>query len=505
MKKLPIGIQTFSKIRNENFLYIDKTPHIHEMLNRYSYAFLSRPRRFGKSLLVSTMQELFEGNKTLFKDLFIYDKWNWEEKSPVIKIDFSGTKKEEDLEKVIFDNLYFNAKRLNVKLKDRTDYSISFANLIRDVHEKYKQRVVILIDEYDKPIIDNLNNIDIAVDNKLTLKRFFSNIKPNDEFIKFTFLTGVSKFSQVSIFSDLNNLTDISLMSRFGSICGYTQKDVETKFTDYLEDNDFPKLREWYNGYNFLGDKVYNPFDVLKFIDNDKIYENYWFETGTPSFLINLIQKNKYFLPNLKTIQIEKDTLKSFDVENLNIETILFQSGYLTIKKEIHKRNNYFYELDFPNFEVKNSFNNSLLNLFSESSTKVKISDDLYEIFEQSKLTNLEKVFKKLFSSIPYNNYTKNEIANYEGFYASVIYSYLASLGFELIAEDTFNKGRIDLTLKYENKVYIFEFKTNKEDPIKQIKERKYYEKYSGEIYLIGIVFNTKDRNITDFKWEKFS
>ena len=323
--------------------------------------------------------------------------------------------------------LYFNAKRLNVKLKDRTDYSISFANLIRDVHEKYKQRVVILIDEYDKPIIDNLNNIDIAVDNKLTLKRFFSNIKPNDEFIKFTFLTGVSKFSQVSIFSDLNNLTDISLMSRFGSICGYTQKDVETKFTDYLEDNDFPKLREWYNGYNFLGDKVYNPFDVLKFIDNDKIYENYWFETGTPSFLINLMKKHKYFLPNLKNIQLEKDALKSFDVENLNIETILFQSGYLTIKEEILKNDFYFYYLDFPNKEVRNSFNTYLLNIFIKSSEKSILRSDALQIFTQAKLENLEITFKKLFSSIPYNNYTKNEIANYEGFYASVIYSYLAS------------------------------------------------------------------------------
>ena len=189
----------------------------------------------------------------------------------------------------------------------------------------------------------------------------------------------------------------------------------------------------------------------------------------------------------------------------MNIETILFQSGYLTIKEEILKNDFYFYYLDFPNKEVRNSFNTYLLNIFIKSSEKSILRSDALQIFTQAKLENLEITFKKLFSSIPYNNYTKNEIANYEGFYASVIYSYLASLGFELIAEDTFNKGRIDLTLKYENKVYIFEFKTNKEDPIKQIKERKYYEKYSGEIYLIGIVFNPKDRNITDFKWEKFS
>jgi len=316
-------------------------------------------------------------------------------------------------------------------------------------------------------------------------------------------LTGVSKFSKVSIFSGLNNLTDISLDSQYGAICGYTQNDLETIFQPYLQNVDMGKLKLWYNGYNFFGEKVYNPFDILLFISQGKLYRNYWFETGTPSYLMTLIKDNKYFLPDLNDYEVEDNWANSFDIEDISLETIMLQAGYFTIKKIREERNKLIYLLDFPNMEVRLSFYSYILKLFTKSDMHIKLESCLYEILSTGDIENLENVIRELFASIAYNNFTKNEIASYEGFYASVLYAYFASLGIELIAEDVTNKGRIDLTLKMNNKVYLFEFKVTNEEPLKQIKIKKYYEKYRGEIYIIGIVFDKNERNITKFEWEK--
>ena len=506
LKKLPLGIQTFEKIRTDNYIYIDKTKIAFELITKNSYIFLSRPRRFGKSLFMDTIHNIYEGKQEYFKDLYIYDKWDWETTYPVIKISFAGIfedkKSTKNIIKSILDD---NKKRLNLEFENSDDISIYFKQLIQQANEKYNQRVVVLVDEYDKPILDNIEKIEIAKEIRDILKGFYTQIKDNDQFIKFTMLTGVSKFSKVSIFSGLNNLTDISLDEDYGSICGYTQNDLETVFKEHLKDVNMDELKSWYNGYNFLGEKVYNPYDILLFLQNKKQYANYWFKTGTPSFLINLIKQNKYFVPRMKYLKVEEEIIDSFDIENLSLETIMFQSGYLTINEVIHKRDRYYYLLDFPNKEVRLSFYDYLLQKFV-SNEKIDISDLLYDIFEDGNLKELENTIKRLFSSIAYNNFTNNDIENYEGFYASVIYSYFASLGLELIAEDITNKGRIDLTLKFQNKIYIFEFKVTKGDPLAQIKEKKYYEKYldsKNEVYIIGIVFDPKERNVTDFKYEK--
>ena len=504
LKKLPIGIQTFNKVREGNYLYIDKTEIALDIIENNSYVFLSRPRRFGKSLFLDTLHNIFEAKKGLFEGLYIYDKYDWSKKYPVIKISFSGgIRSLESLSQELFHILNSNQKRLDISCEQKESATICFAELIEKAYLKYNQKVVILIDEYDKPILDNLTNIEQAKIIRDGIRDFYTKIKDSDQYIKFAFLTGVSKFSKASIFSGLNNLTDISLDKRYGNICGYTQNDIETSFIDYLEGVDLAELKKWYNGYNFLGDKVYNPFDILLFINKDKTYNNYWFETGTPTFLINLIKQNRYFLPNFKDIELDETLTNSFDIENLRLETIMFQAGYLTIKEVKRKRNRFKYIMRFPNLEVKMSFFDYILNDLVDIVEKNRVGDNLWDSFEEADLENLKETITKLFASIAYNNFTNNYISSYEGFYASVLYAYFMSLGVEVIAEDVTNKGRIDLSVKFDDFTYIFEFKVSDEDPLAQIKEKKYYEKYSGEVYIIGINFDKKSRSVKKFVWEK--
>jgi hypothetical protein len=506
LKKLPIGVQTFTTIRDakENYLYIDKTSMALELINSHKYYFLSRPRRFGKSLFIDTLHNIFEGNQALFEGLYIHDKYDWTQSYPVIKISWAGDfSTAQDTKEVILAAMRENQKRLGVTCETTTNYALCFKELIASVHEKYKQKVVVLIDEYDKPILDALGNSEVAKANRDILRSLYVMIKESDQYLQFAFLTGVSKFSKASIFSGLNNLDDISLDARYGNICGYTQEEIETQFMPYLEGVDLEELKLWYNGYNFLGDKVYNPFDILLFIQKGKLYRNYWFETGTPTFLINLIKEKEYFLPSFEQLEVEESLTNSFDIDKLSIETLMFQTGYLTIKKMRQLRNRKIkYRLGFPNLEVQMSFFDYILNNTVDRVEKSRISDELWEIFEEAKLDQLEDNLKRLFASIAYNNHTNNTLQNYEGFYASVLYAYFSALGVELIAEDVTNRGRVDLTIKLDNRVYIFEFKVTNENPLEQIKAKQYYQKYSGEIYIIGIRFNTEARNIEAFVWE---
>ena len=503
-KKLPIGKQTFKDVIEENNLYVDKTKIALDLIENYKYVFLARPRRFGKSLFLDTLRELFEGNKILFKGLYAYNHYLWDEKYPVIHISFSGgVHSKQELTEELYSLLDDNKQRLNVECKSIHNINICFKELIQNVYKTYNKKVVILIDEYDKPILDNLSNIKEAQILRDFLRDFYAKIKDADRYIKFAFLTGVSKFSKVSIFSGLNNLTDISLDERYGNICGYTQKDIETQFLPYLEGVDLEKLKKWYNGYNFLGSKVYNPFDILLFIQKNKTYKNYWFETGTPRFLLTLIKKQNYFLPAFENLEADEQLLNSFEIEDLSLETVMFQTGYLTIKAKEESFPGVRYHLGFPNREVQMSFNDYILQHFMNKNQKDSIRFALFNLLEKADLKSLEGLIIRLFANIAYNNFTKNEIAHYEGFYASVLYAYFASLGLKIIAEDVTNLGRIDLTIQFEDKTYIFEFKVSGEAPLKQIKEMKYYQKYNGDVYIIGIVFDQKKRNIDQFVWEK--
>ena len=505
LKKLPIGIQTFSHIVKQNYLYIDKTKMALELIEEYKYVFLSRPRRFGKSLFLDTLQEIFEGNKEIFEGLYIYDKYKFEN-YPVIKIDWAGDFKTlRSTKEVATRILEKNQERLGIKCKPSDNIGICLDRLIQEAYKKYQKPVVILIDEYDKPILDNIDNTQRANENRDLLKSIYIQLKSNDRYIKFAFLTGITKFSKASIFSGLNNLEDISLTPTFGNICGYTQKDVESSFLSYLKDVDLARVKEWYNGYNFLGDSVYNPFDILKFIKNGHICKNYWWESGSPYGLIEILKNKNYYLPSLQNLRTNEMLLNSFDITDIQLEGLLFQAGYLTIDYVEDKRNRLEYILKVPNMEVQISLNELFIRYMS-GGVNIDIRNSIYDALQDANLQEFKNQLVSLFASIPYNNYTKNSISHFEGYYSSVIYAYLASLGLNMVAEDVSNTGRIDLTLMFEEKVYIVEFKVGSADALQQIREKKYYQKYLKsykQIYLIGINFDENEKNISNFKWEK--
>jgi hypothetical protein len=511
LKKLPIGIQTFRKIREEDYLYIDKTDIAYELINSYSYSFLSRPRRFGKSLFLDTLRNIFEGNKELFEGLAIYDKWDWDVKYPVIKISWDGRNRSiEDLKSNTRSFIKDNQRRLNIVCDEPLDNPTCFKELIQKAYAKHKQQVVILIDEYDKPILDVIEDVEQAKEHREYIKGLYSTIKGCDEYVKFAFLTGVSKFSKASIFSGLNMLTDISLDEDYGNICGYTQDDIETSFLSYLDGVDMERMKNYYNGYNFLKDDIYNPFDTLQFIANKFKYKNYWFATGTPTYLIKLIKENNYYLPNLLDLTVGEELLDSFDVENIRLEVILYQAGYLTID-EIQTNDMLDiteYKLKVPNKEVQLSLNNFILEFLYNQQNINKTKVSIFQTLQSVKLDDLKDTLVSLFASIPHNNYTKNKIQNYEGHYASILYVYFASLGIKIIGEDVTNLGRIDLTLFVEDKIYILEFKVDgkKGEALQQIKDKEYAQKYLShqkDIYLVGIEFSKEKKNIVNFEWER--
>ena len=508
MKKLPIGIQTFRKIREGNYLYIDKTKELLNIIENYQYVILSRPRRFGKSLFLDTLKETFEGNKELFKGLYIYDKYNFE-KYPVIKISWSGSLKSlKAVNETAHKILKQNQRLLNVKCDNYEFPENCFADLIQKTYERYRKPVVILIDEYDKPILDNIENIEKAKEIREFLREFYTVIKDNDAYIKFAFLTGVSRFSRVSIFSGLNNLVDISLNPKYAYICGFTHNDLTKRFKEYLRDVNLEEVKKWYNGYNFLGEeKVYNPFDILLFLDNNKEFDNYWFKSGTPTFLIKLLENRNYNTLEFENLQVSSSILDSFDIENIEVETIMFQAGYLTIKSVKKRVGRKTFVLTFPNFEVKMSFNNYLLAyLTKDIPKKEKIQDTLCDVLENVELGKLKDVLTSIYASIPYQLFIKKDIRESENYYQVVLYMYLAGSGIDVIAEDNTDKGRIDLTAIVIDKVYIFELKTDeKQEPLNQIIEKKYFEKYLDykDVYIVGIQIDKKSKNVKEITWRK--
>ncbi len=511
---MPIGVQDFKEIREGDYLYIDKTHLIHKLITEGKYYFLSRPRRFGKSLLVSTLKYLFQGEKELFKGLYIYDKYDFP-KHPVILISFSGEMRSpEELKRRIWRLLEANQKELGVECKETENYSNCFDELIRGTYEKYNQKVVILIDEYDKAILDNLDQMEVAKENRNILRGLYSIIKDMDPYIRFAFLTGVSKFSRAGIFSGLNNLKDISLYPAFGNMLGITQAELEEHFGELFRENgvELEKVKEWYNGYNFLGDLVYNPFDLLLFIDDGMgrgrfVFDTYWFTSGTPKFLIDVIDNGNFYIPELSGLKVDKIVLDSFDIDNIRPEVLLFQTGYLTIDKEIiTEEEDIEYLLRLPNKEVSRALSKILIEYLAH-----RIDDqarkNIHRILRSGEVDGLRRELECLFASIPYHHHIRNEMAKNEGYYTSVVYAYLQSVADRVIGEDVTSKGRADVVVMIRDKVYIFEIKVDSsESPPKQIKERQYYKKYENQgkdIYLVGINIDSKEKNISAFEWER--
>jgi len=513
-RKLPIGIQTFREIREDNCYYVDKSGMAVDLIQTGKAYFLSRPRRFGKSLFLDTLKELFEGNQALFTGLAAEPVWDWGKKFPVIRVSFSDgvLQSRAELDQRIQGILRVNRELLGVPRSPElpeSDIAGNFSDLIRQTHQASGQRAVVLIDEYDKPILDNIDNPAVATEMRDGLKNLYSVLKGSDEHLKFVFLTGVSKFSKVSLFSGLNNLTDITLEERYSALCGYTDEDVDSVFAAELPGLDRQQIRDWYNGYNWLGISVYNPFGLLQLFRTRQILPH-WFETGTPTFLIKLLQKRQFFTPDLSRIVATDELLSTFDVDNIPVEALMFQAGYLTIDTVRRRPGRMQLTLKYPNLEVQSALNTSLLQSLTGSlSLPGPQITRLYDLLHAQDFAGLKTLFHAFYASIANDWYRKNEMAGYEGYYASIFYCYFAALGVNIKLEDPTNLGRVDMTVLCNGQVFLFEFKVVEMNPdgraLQQLKDMAYADKYRAlgqPIHLVGVEFSKASRNIAGFEVE---
>ena len=511
--RLPIGIQTFQEIREDGHYYVDKTPHILELVERGKHYFLSRPRRFGKSLLLDTTKELFEGNRALFAGLHAdgRGRWDWDARYPVVRISFGAGNfaAEGELEARTAEMLLALEEEHDAGDGAKTAAG-RLGNILRAIHRRAGQRVVLLVDEYDKPILDALEAPRLARANRDYLRGLYSVVKDSDAHIRLSLIAGVSKFSKVSLFSGLNNLRDITLDPRYATICGYTESDLDGVFAPELPGLDRERIREWYNGYSWLADeKVYNPFDILLLFETRR-YRAHWFETGTPRFLLDTLLRRCVGPVELEGMVASEELVSRFDVGDIATEALLFQAGYLTIAEERERQGRVSYLLRFPNREVRESLNRSLLRHLTRDPAQEATTDRLYDLLEAGDVEGLGALVHAFYAGIPHQWYTNNAIARYEGFYAAVFYAYFASLGLDVTVEDSTNRGRLDMAVRFGDAMYLFEFKVVEQAgagaALAQLKDRRYAEKYAGtgtRVYLIGVEFSSATRNIAAFDVER--
>ncbi|MDZ7896844.1 MAG: AAA family ATPase [Arcicella sp.] len=502
IQRYPVGIQDFSEIRTGGYVYVDKTPFIEALINQGKFYFLSRPRRFGKSLFVSALHYLFQGRKELFEGLFIEDKWDWSVTNPVIKISFSNIgHKTMGLEKAIHGSLDKTAKQCNIDLT-RSEIDQKFKELIETLDAQYG-KVVILIDEYDKPIIDYLGtDTSKAIENRDVLKGFYSILKDADPHLKLVFITGVSKFSKVSIFSDLNNLSDLTIDPNFQGCCGITQTELDTYFAKELALLDTEKVKKWYNGYHWgEGVSVYNPFSLLNFFTK-KVFQNYWFETGTPTFLINLNMEYQRY--DFENIRIPSAQLSVYDIEKLQIIPLMFQTGYLTIKN--YNEEDDLYELSYPNEEVRRSYISLLADAYTHSTNEPiqVMATEIRNALRIADIKKVESILNSVFKSLPYEVWQKEN----EHFYHAIIHLTFRLLGIYVESQVQTSDGRIDALVKVNEYVYAFEFKLDgsASKALQQIKDKKYLQPYQnqGKICIgIGLNFSTKLKKVKEILWEE--
>ncbi len=514
MKRLPVDTSSFKQLRSSGDLYVDKTYWIHRLVTEGRCYFLSRPRRFGKSLTINTLKELFYGNKKLFEGLYIYNKWNFEE-HPVILFDFNGIKHNtpENFLLALQKNLLEQAEEYEVSV-DVEDIVAGFKYLIRKLYRKTGKNVVILIDEYDKPIISHLGvgqeRYEIALKNRDIMKEFFGVLKESSvvDVLQFVFVTGVSAFTKVSIFSEWNNLKDITDKPFYADFLGYTEEELKKYFGEYLDDfcekNGFTereeclnRIRYWYNGYRFSPYneiRVYNPISVMYSL-LEGYFDNWWFKTATPSFLVNLLKERNYLIPELEHLEVSKDFLSAFDLEDISIEPLLFQTGYLTIKEfDGHE----FIKLGYPNQEVKRSFSAILLEkLYRTSPGTRKMAEELGNALYREDKEEIKIKLNQILAQIPYPLYEKAD----EKFFHTIFYLCLCLLGYDAEAEPLSPGGRGDMAVKMKGKIFILEFKArgSVEDALRQIEEKGYARRFEGKglkIVKVGVVFDVENRCI---------
>jgi hypothetical protein len=491
---------------------VDKTALIHDLISCGKIYFLSRPRRFGKSLLISTMESLFAGDKALFEDLLIsktdYDFATY----PVVTLEFSkeefGTA--DNLRDYISGALDDHAEQYAISLV-KTTYAQRFGELLTKLHQKTGRKVVLLIDEYDKPILNNLIK-PVLGEIKEVMNAFYAVAKAQDRHLKFVFITGVSKFAKVSVFSGMNSLTDISMSKKYASLCGITEKEMQSNFSQAIkqlaqQENQSTtqisaKIKHWYNGYYFEenGPSVYNPYSLMSLFSQQK-FQNYWYTTATPTFLLNLLQETQYDLKNLSQFEIGASAFAASEPEDMSVLSLFIQTGYLTIKGY----NAPLYVLDFPNYEVKSSFYESVITRYGylQSGHGEAYTHQLTQYLKSNNLDDFFETLSVFFANIPYDL-----TVNLEKYFQSLFYAIFTLLGFTIEAEVRTNKGRIDCILKTNDTIYIIEFKLNgtASDALKQIQDKQYAQKYlkSGRaIVLLGVEFDQQSRNIGEFIQQK--
>ncbi|MCY4151403.1 MAG: AAA family ATPase [Aestuariivita sp.] len=517
-QRLPIGIQDFETIRSENFYYVDKTPIIRRLVDDGRHYFLSRPRRFGKSLLVDTIKALFAGQEKLFRGLSIYEHWDWSTTHPVVRLSFDGKyDTHDDIAHNINNQLDLIEHAAGLK-SSRTSGAPPerLQTLLYHLHRKTGQRVVILVDEYDKPILDALGDKELAKANRDYLRGFYGIIKGSAEHVRFVFVTGVSMFSRFSLFSGLNNLKDISLDPRFATICGYTDTDIDTVFHSELEGLDRDAIRRWYNGYNWRGEaQLYNPFDVLLLFDNRE-FRPYWFETGSPTFLFETLKKKSVGLRELENRLADRSLVSKFDVDEISAEALLFQSGYLTIVEEQREAHRIFYRLDYPNREVQLSLNDELLaHLDTRDRVPLEEAKNLQTYLETQNFDAFASQFRAWLASIPYQ-WNNSDLARYEAWYASLLHMCFRAVDVDVCAEESSSHGRADMVVQTGGQVFVLEFKMFEnakgadvalKAALQQMRDRGYAEKYLNRkepVHLVAIACGRDSRqNLLEVRAER--
>lgn len=510
--KYPIGIQNFGEIRRNGYVYVDKTQLMWKMVSEGKYYFLSRPRRFGKSLMISTLEAFFSGERELFKELYVDSvEWDWQQ-YPILHLDLNTEKYDsaEALENKL--NLFLSRfEKTYGKNPDEKSLGTRFEGIIQRTFEKTGRQAVILVDEYDKPLLQSIGNEPLQTEYRNTLKAFYGALKSADRYIKFAFMTGVTKFGKVSVFSDLNNLIDISLDHRYAEVCGITEKELHQNFDESIEglaeangltkDECYLRLRQEYDGYRFNleGAGMYNPFSVLNTLAKQR-FGYYWFETGTPSFLVYLLQKTGYPLEAMTTEELSSDTLNSIDIMDENPLPLLYQSGYLTLKsydKEFDE-----YKLGFPNREVEEGFIKYLLPFYTPKNPDKSVFA-IPRFIKDVRNGDAEGFMQRLqdfFATGDYQVMGKLEI-----YFQNTLYVLFRTMGFYVDVERHTTNGRMDIVIQTPQYVYILELKMDQTADIalQQIEDRGYANAFAGDarkLFKIGINFNTEKKLIDDWK-----
>ena len=529
-RNMPIGIQSFEAMRTGSYVYVDKTQFIPQLEVLGRAYFLTRPRRFGKSLFISTLEAYFEGKKELFKGLTI-EKCKEENGQdwqiyPVLKLDLNAKEytEKEQLKTILNDHIEKWCKDYCIQL-DSTDPDSAFKKIIQSLYNKFNKKVVILVDEYDKPLLATLENEQLHDQYRATLKAFYSVIKSSNDYIHLSFLTGITKFSKVSIFSDLNNLDDISFDEEYSSVCGITEEELRGNFFPEIEALSVKEgrtceemlciLRQKYDGYRFSEkeERIYNPFSLCIAFDKKRLGD-YWFESGTPTFMVKLLEQRSFNISDLEgNIKMRGKDLDDYRIDYKNIVSLLFQSGYLTIKdydKDFGR-----YTLGFPNDEVKYAFLERLMDVYTSARTNLSgefmnefVIDEFVYSIKKNDINRVLTLIKALLASIPYDSFPEDKLFLREHNYQTAIYLIFRLMGQYVRTEVHSSKGRSDAEVETSDAIYIFEFKVGgvPEDAISQIKEAGYADKYgssSKRVFLIGAIIGEKERTLDDWEIEK--